>query len=215
MRKFSKQQFLLWEWIFWQWIKSKMILRWCSDGNQGKYWWNMMKIRWLSYGLYSLKNCHKQFGQAFRPPPPFGQCPNLHGFFLGGASLSHFECQYFAKWIGNRYWALGLSFIWLGPVHAHSSGVKQAQVFELVFFCLRFILCSITSKYLDQPTAPFNLRQPRFFSNKWTLLYFEIVTTHWVVISNDIRTPQKIVTVILRVPTPPKRNVLFKFVHGL
>ena len=129
--------------------------------------------------------------------------------------LSHFECQYFAKWIGNRYWALGLSFIWLGPVHAHSSGVKQAQVFELVFFCLRFILCSITSKYLDQPTAPFNLQQPRFFSNKWTLLYFEIVTTHWVVISNDIRTPQKIVTVILRVPTPPKRNVMFKFVLGL
>ena len=24
-----------------------------------------LKIRWLSYGLYSLKNCHKQFGQAF------------------------------------------------------------------------------------------------------------------------------------------------------
>ena len=49
-----------------------------------------MKIRWLNNGLYSLKNCHKQFGQAFRPPPlpPFGQCPNLHGFSWGGASLS-------------------------------------------------------------------------------------------------------------------------------
>ena len=47
----------------------------------------MMKIRWLSNGLYSLKNCHKQFGQAFRPPPPFGQCPNLHGFFWVGLPL--------------------------------------------------------------------------------------------------------------------------------
>ena len=47
-----------------------------------------MKIRWLSNGLYSLKNCHKQFGQAFRPPPPFGQCPNLHSFSRGGASLN-------------------------------------------------------------------------------------------------------------------------------
>ena len=87
MRKFSKQQFWLWEWIFWQWLRSKMILRWYSDWNQGKYWWNMMKIRWLSYGLYSLKNCHKQFGQAFRPPPFLGNAQIYMVFFLGGASL--------------------------------------------------------------------------------------------------------------------------------
>ena len=48
----------------------------------------MMKIRWLSNGLYSLKNCHKQFGQAFRPPPPFWAMPKFTRFFLGGASLS-------------------------------------------------------------------------------------------------------------------------------
>ena len=81
MRKFSKQQFWLWEWIFWQWLRSKMILRWYSDWNQGKYWRNMMKIRWLSNGLYSLKNCHKQFGQAFRPLP-------LLDNSLGGAPLT-------------------------------------------------------------------------------------------------------------------------------
>ena len=44
MRKFFKQQFWLWEWIFWQWLMSKMILRWYSDGNQGKYWWNWWKL---------------------------------------------------------------------------------------------------------------------------------------------------------------------------
>ena len=81
--------FWLWDWIFWQRLWPKMILRSYSEGNQGRYWWNMMKIRCLSNGLYSLKNCHKQFGQAFWPPhPPFGQCPNLHGFFLAGASLT-------------------------------------------------------------------------------------------------------------------------------
>ena len=53
------------------------------------------------------------------------------------------------------------------------------KVFEILFFCLRFILCSITSKYLDQPTAPFNLRKPRFFSNKWALLHFGTVTFYW------------------------------------
>ena len=35
MRKFFKQPFWLWKWIFWQWIMSKMFLRWYSGGNQG------------------------------------------------------------------------------------------------------------------------------------------------------------------------------------
>ena len=42
-----------------------------------------MKIKWLSNGLYSLKNCNKQFGQAFRPPPPFWAMPKFTRFFLG------------------------------------------------------------------------------------------------------------------------------------
>ena len=46
MRKFLKQHFWLWEWIFWQWLRSKMILRWYSDGNGGNYWWNW----WQSSG---------------------------------------------------------------------------------------------------------------------------------------------------------------------
>ena len=62
-RNFLKRQFWFWEWIFWQLLTSKMILRWNSDKILGKFWWNMMKIRWLSDGLHSLKKCHKQFGQ--------------------------------------------------------------------------------------------------------------------------------------------------------
>ena len=42
-----------------------------------------MKIKWLSNGFYSLKNCHKQFGQAFRPPP-FWAMPKFTRFFGGG-----------------------------------------------------------------------------------------------------------------------------------
>ena len=41
-----------------------MILRGYADGNHGKYWCNMMKIRCLSNSLYSLMNCHKQFGRS-------------------------------------------------------------------------------------------------------------------------------------------------------
>ena len=63
-----------------------------------------MKIRWLSNSLCSLKNRHKQFSQAFRPPTPtpFGQCPNSH-VFGGGASLSqsrNLSCDLCAK--GNH-----------------------------------------------------------------------------------------------------------------
>ena len=58
-----------------------------SDANHGKYWWNMMKVRWLSYCLKSLKNCHKQFRQWFRPPPLFRQCPNKYVFSWHGAPL--------------------------------------------------------------------------------------------------------------------------------
>ena len=41
----------------------------------------MMKIRWLSNGLYSLKNCHKKIEQAFRPP--LLDDAQIHTFFLG------------------------------------------------------------------------------------------------------------------------------------
>ena len=64
---------------------SSIILEWYSDGYHGKYWWNMMKIRCLSNGLYSLKNRHKPFGKMFRPP--FGQCPNKPAFFSMGLPL--------------------------------------------------------------------------------------------------------------------------------
>ena len=48
----------------------------------------MMKIRWLSNGLYSLKNCHKQFGQVFRLPPPFWAMPKFTRFFGWGFLMS-------------------------------------------------------------------------------------------------------------------------------
>ena len=72
MRKFFKQPFWLWEWIFWQWLRSKMILRWYSDANQGRYWWNwwklsgsvMVYIHWRTATnnlgkrwIYSANNC--------------------------------------------------------------------------------------------------------------------------------------------------------------
>ena len=34
-----------------------------------------MKIRWLSNGLYSLKNYHIPFGMGFQPPRPYGRIP--------------------------------------------------------------------------------------------------------------------------------------------
>ena len=66
----------------------------------------MMKIRWLSNGLYSLKNCHKQFGQAFRPPP-FWAMPKFTWFFLGGASLGAMTLLWvYCHHIGMLYMAL-------------------------------------------------------------------------------------------------------------
>ena len=80
----------------------KMILRWHSDGNHGKYWWNMMKIRFLSItlnGLCSLKNCHKPFG--FRPSRPFGQCPRRQEFSYRGAPLARkvFRAPIIFNWL--------------------------------------------------------------------------------------------------------------------
>ena len=53
----------------------------------------MMKIRWLSNGLYSLKNCHKQFGQAFRPPPFLGNAQIYTVFIWQGLPL----CVWYVK----------------------------------------------------------------------------------------------------------------------
>ena len=36
----------------------------------------------------SLKKCPKPSGQGFRPPPPYGQCPNRVRANLTGASLT-------------------------------------------------------------------------------------------------------------------------------
>ena len=67
-----------------------------------------MKIKWLSNGLYSLKNCHKQFGQAFRPHPPFWAMPKFTCFFLGGfgSSLSKIrEWFIFTEELPQTIWA--------------------------------------------------------------------------------------------------------------
>ena len=87
MRKFLKQQFWLWEWIFWQWLRSKMILRWYSDGNQGKYWWNWWKLSGPVMVYIHWRTATNNLGKRFDPPPPFERCPNLHSFPLVGASL--------------------------------------------------------------------------------------------------------------------------------
>ena len=65
-----------------------MILLWYSDGNHGKYWWNMMKFRCLSNGLCSLKNCHKPFGQGFRLPTHLGNAQIDTYFLIVGLPLN-------------------------------------------------------------------------------------------------------------------------------
>ena len=48
-----------------------------------------MKIKCLSNGSYSLKNCHNPFGKANQPPPPpYGKMPVEHLKSLHGASLT-------------------------------------------------------------------------------------------------------------------------------
>ena len=37
-----------------------------------------MQIWFLSYGSYSLKNCHNPFGKAIQPPLPYGKMPVEH-----------------------------------------------------------------------------------------------------------------------------------------
>ena len=37
-----------------------------------------MQIWFISNGSYSLKNCHKPFGKAIQPPPPYGKMPVEH-----------------------------------------------------------------------------------------------------------------------------------------
>ena len=86
MRKFFKKQFWLWEWIFWQWLRSKMILRWYSDGNQGKYWWNWWKLGGSVLVYVHCRTATNNLGKRFNPPP-FGQCPNLPVFFGVGLPL--------------------------------------------------------------------------------------------------------------------------------
>ena len=89
IRKFFKHQFWLWEWIFWQWLRSNMILRWYSDGNEGKYCWNWWKSSGSVMVYIHWRTATNNLGKRFDPPrtpPPFGQCPNLQGFSLGGAS---------------------------------------------------------------------------------------------------------------------------------
>ena len=49
-----------------------------------------------NYGIYSLKNCHKTFGQGLRPPL-FGQRPKKHSFSCRGASLSLLQKHSSAK----------------------------------------------------------------------------------------------------------------------
>ena len=88
MRKFFKQQFWLWEWIFWQWLMSKMILRWYSDGNQGKYWWNWWKLSGSVMVYIHWRTATNNLGKRFDPPPPFWAMPKFTCFFLSGAFLS-------------------------------------------------------------------------------------------------------------------------------
>ena len=60
----------------------KIILRWYSDGNHGKYWWYMFKIDASVMAYINWRTATNS------PPPSFGQCPNKHVFFVLGLPLS-------------------------------------------------------------------------------------------------------------------------------
>ena len=70
--------------VFWQWLMSKMILRWYSDGNHGKYWWNWWKLSGPVMVYIHWRTATNNLGKRFDPHPPFGRCPNLHVFFWVG-----------------------------------------------------------------------------------------------------------------------------------
>ena len=88
-------------------------------------------------------------------------------------------------------------------------------VFDLVFFRLRSILCSRTSKCPWSPIAPFNWRQHRFFSTHiWALLHFCTVSSYplvWEVPRLNTETPTKVKLFLWVLPSPRRGLVL----HGL
>ena len=90
-----------------------------------------MKIRWLSNGLYSLKNCHKQFGQAFRPPP-FWAMPKFTRFFFGrgfpyifhtSVAISQLKCLDSAVFVAKISKMTFTRFV--GQVWLNSGQVRQ------------------------------------------------------------------------------------------
>ena len=82
----------------------------------------------FSWGTSSLNKCPKPSGQAFRPPAPFGQCPNRGCNIFDGASLTtfgdilgtirdlgycfHFNPERFCILIGNRDCISVFLFFW-------------------------------------------------------------------------------------------------------
>ena len=98
----------------------------------------MMKIRWLSNGLYSLKNCHKQFGQAFQPPPPFLGNAQIYMVFFGFRNILQFLTNFSKFWqnlptfghfaIFDNFWQL-LSSCCLSSCHP-----------VILSYCLPYIL---------------------------------------------------------------------------
>ena len=83
IRKFFKHQFWLWEWIFWQWLRSNMILRWYSDGNEGKYCWNWWKSSGSVMVYIHWRTATNNLGKRFDPPPFLGNAQMYTIFWVG------------------------------------------------------------------------------------------------------------------------------------
>ena len=86
----------------------------------------MMKTRRFSYGLYSLKNCHKSFGQVFQPHLDNVQI-NMYFFLQWGVPLIYL-CQ---MWSPGRAGDLGQAVQRVAAVEG-PTGIVPAQAARLV-----------------------------------------------------------------------------------
>ena len=147
-----------------------MILRWYSDLNHGRLWWNMMQIWFLSNGWYSLKNCHNPFGKAFQPTPPYGKIPVEHLKSLHGSSLSG---QTIIIWNAPRTKRLtnGMPdkshFLHEHILRSENSTLKSISIISnlncritIIIFCRRCnfglsqIICSAASQTIQTKKSP-------------------------------------------------------------
>ena len=104
----------------------------------------------------SLNKCPKPSGQAFRPPAPFGQCPNRPCNFLSGASLRSLDFAFNGSLDLHRIsiclWLWVVQYIVQGPLSFYLSHMLWCTKFTIKKLCsdslinpLLWIICSLHS----------------------------------------------------------------------